>query len=265
MKLKATVFRIIDEHQVNTKIGRAFNWFIIGLILLNSLAIILDSFQSIHTKYGQSLYIFEVFSVVIFTIEYLLRLWVSDLRYPSKPKWSARLRYMISFDAIIDLLAILPFYLPLIIPFDLRCLRMLRILRVTRLLKLSRYAESMRLIGIVFKEKRSELAVILFLTIILLIVSSTLVYFMEYPVQPQAFPNIAESLWWAVVTLTTVGYGDIVPMTGLGKIISSLIAFLGIGLVALPTGILGGAFIRKIRDSDGESEIHHCPNCGHEL
>ncbi|MDH3708905.1 MAG: ion transporter [Cyclobacteriaceae bacterium] len=265
MALKKSVFNIIDENRVESRVGRSFNLFIISLILLNTLAIFLESFESIEAKYSKELYVFEVVSVVIFSIEYLLRLWTAQLKYPGKSKWGALVRYLFSFSAIVDLLAILPFYMPLIIPIDMRFIRVLRILRIARVLKLSRYAESIRLIRVVFLEKRSELGVILLFTTILLIIASTLMYHLEHEVQPQAFPNIAEAMWWAVVTLTTVGYGDVVPVTALGKVISSVIAFMGIGLVALPTGILGGAFLRKIRGEGEQEEVHQCPHCGGEL
>ena len=263
MALKRAVFKVIDEGQIDTLAGRSFNLFIIGLILLNTLAIILGSFESIESRYREQFYYFEVFSVVIFTIEYLLRLWTARFKYPDKGGWGAIVSYVFSFGALVDLLAILPFYMPLIIPIDMRFIRILRILRIARVLKLSRYTNALQLIRAVVYEKRSELGVVLFLTAILLIIASTLVYNIEHEAQPQAFPNIGAAMWWAVVTLTTVGYGDIIPITTFGKIISSIVAFLGIALVALPTGILGGAFLRKLKHEDRKA--HKCPECSHEF
>tara|TARA_B100000809_G_C14954968_1_gene465243 strand:- start:101 stop:622 length:522 start_codon:yes stop_codon:yes gene_type:complete len=165
----------------------------------------------------------------------------------------------LSTSGIIDLLAILPFYLPFILPFDLRMLRLFRLLRV---LKLSRYSKSLKTISNVLKDTKSELVITIFIAFIFLILSSTLMYYFEHEAQPDKFANVGESLWWAVATLTTVGYGDIYPVTGLGKFMSGIIALIGIGFIALPTGIISSAFINRVQKNKDSENKCKCPNCG---
>lgn len=264
MTFKYKIFNLVDENNRGSLPNRAFNLFIVFLIILNVTAIVLESFSSIKSTYSQEFYIFEIFSVVIFTIEYLLRVYTADFKYPGKTRIASIGTFLTSPLAIIDLLAILPTYLPLIIPIDLRFIRILRLLRITRLFKINRYSNSLKLIGEVFKDKRSDLGVTIFITFILLVIASTLMYYIEGQVQPDKFPNIIASFWWAVATLTTVGYGDVYPITGLGQFISGIIALLGIGLVALPTGILSSAFIEKI-NSKKRVDVEKCPTCGRDL
>ena len=167
---------------------------------------------------------------------------------------------------MVDLIAILPFYLPFIFRFDLRFIRILRVLRLLRILKIHRYTQALNLVGNVFYEKRSELGASIFVTFILMLVSSTIMYNLENEVQPEKFPDIISTFWWSVATLTTVGYGDVYPITGWGKLISGIIALLGIGLVAIPTGIISAGFIQKMEENKknvpkeikGFTYCHHC-------
>jgi len=239
-----------------------FDYSILTLIILSVLSIILESFPEIIRDFGTQLRAFNIFTITIFTIEYLLRLYVSDLTHPSHSKFKSAFKFIFSGYGLIDLLAILPFYIPMLIKVDLRFLRILRLTRVLRILKVNRYNNSLMLIGTVIKEKRSELAVTGFVTLLLLVFASFIMYYVEGPAQPEAFPNILSALWWAVATLTTVGYGDIYPITGLGKIISGFIALLGIGLVALPTGLISAGFISKIENKKSDNEVKRCPHCG---
>lgn len=265
MGFRQKVFNVIDENNKETTLGKFFDFFIIGLIILNVLAIFLESFENLRSSYKQEFYYFEVFSVAIFSIEYVLRLFTSDLKYADKSKVGALAFFVISPMAIIDLFAVLPFYLPFLIPVDLRFIRILRLLRITRLFKINRYSKSLKLIGDVFKEKRSDLGITVFVTFIILVIAATLMFHIEGKEQPDAFPNILASFWWAIATLTTVGYGDIFPITAWGKFISGLIALLGIGLVALPTGILSSAFIEKINENKATDKCEKCPTCGQEI
>jgi voltage-gated potassium channel len=265
MTIRQRIFNVIDEKNKETSLSRTFDFFIIGLITLNVVAIILESFESISLTYKQELYYFEIFSVAVFTVEYLLRILTADLKYPNKTIFGATTSFITSPLALVDFFAILPTYLPLFIPIDLRFIRILRLLRITRLFKINRYSRSLKLIGDVFKEKRSDLGITAFVTFILLVIASTLMYHIEGQEQPQAFPNIVASFWWAVATLTTVGYGDVYPITAWGKFISGIIALLGIGLVALPTGILSSAFIEKINNKKTGNNCKTCPTCGQEI
>ncbi len=220
------------------------------LIVLNVFALILASYQEIALKFGTFFYWFEMVSVIIFTVEYVLRIWSSE----------KRLKFIFSPFGLIDLLAILPFYLPFLFAFDLRILRVLRLFRMLRVLKLGRYSKSLQLINDVLKDTKSELLTTVFVAFVLLVFSSTLMYYVEHDAQPEQFANIGNSLWWAIATLTTVGYGDVYPITALGKFLSAIIALIGIGFVALPTGIISSAFIEKVKDS--KQNNGKCPHCG---
>ena len=239
---------------------------IYGLIILNVLAIILESYKAIEIEYGQILEYFELFSVIIFSIEYLLRLWTADLEYKKGTILSKKLKFSLSTYGLIDLMAILPFYLPLIFPFDLRVLRILRLFRLLRIFKLGRLSKSMKTLTSVLKESKSELSITIFVAFILLVLSSTLMYYIENEAQPEKFKNIGHALWWSVATLTTVGYGDVYPVTDIGKFLSAIIALIGIGFVALPTGIISSAFIERVQKEKNkkrtEKELYKCPNCG---
>ncbi|MCP5054548.1 MAG: ion transporter, partial [bacterium] len=192
-------------------------------------------------------------SVLIFTLEYAWRIWAAEKRS----------RFIFSFFGVIDLLAILPFYLPALIAVDLRFVRILRLARIFRIFKVARYAKSMRLVGQVLREKKEVLILTLFMTFLLLLVAASLMYEVEHKAQPDKFPDIFSSLWWAVATLTTVGYGDVYPVTAAGKLLSGVIAVLGIGLVALPTGIIGSGFIEILnREKTGPVR---CPKCGADI
>lgn len=256
---------------MKTKIGNFINYntyfirFIYLLIILNIVAIILESYENLNLKYSNEFYLFELFSVTIFTLEYFIRIWISDKTKEDKRE---RINFAFSTMGIIDLIAILPFYLPFIFPFDLRVLRILRLFRLLRIFKLSRYSKSLQTIKYIFKETRSELSITVFVTFVLMLLSSTLMFYIEHDDQPEQFANIGDAFWWAVATLTTVGYGDVYPITPLGKILSGIIALVGIGFVALPTGIISSAFIEKIQNDKKQkkqSEICNCPHCGKKI
>lgn len=165
--------------------------------------------------------------------------------------------------ALIDLAAILPFYLPMVFSIDLRFLRMLRLFRIMRVFKLNRYNSAMETIGNVFKNEKEKLFHTIFIMVILIVFASSLMYYVENPAQPDKFPNIVASIWWAVATLTTVGYGDVYPITALGKFLSGIIAIFGIGIVALPTGIISSGFMSEVESK--EKRLHICPHCGKKL
>jgi len=214
--------------------------------MLNLIVIILSTFDNIIEKHLILLHFFEVFSVGIFTVEYFMRLITCDFKYPAKKNYISLFKYVFSFIAIIDLLSILPFYLPFIFRFDLRFLRAFRLFRIFRLFKIGRYSNSLKIIGNVFKSKKQELVITISFMFLLLIMSSILMFYVEHEVQPEEFPNAIRTLWWAVATLTTIGYGDVFPITDMGRILSAIIAIIGIGFIALPTGILSSGFMEEI-------------------
>lgn len=239
--------------------------FIYWLIVINVIALILESYQEINAEFGIFFQAFEIFSVLVFTIEYFLRIYTADLDADSS--WKARWQFIKSPLGIIDLIAILPFYLPRIFTFDLRIVRILRLFRLLRVFKLGRYSKSLKTITSVLKDTKSELSITIFVTFILLVFSSTLMYFLENEAQPEQFASIGHAFWWAIATLTTVGYGDVYPITAFGKILSGIIALIGIGFVALPTGIISSAFMEKLqKEKEKEKEKKcQCPNCGTEF
>lgn len=239
--------------------------FIYVLIVLNVISIVLESYKELAIPFYHQFYWFECFSVAVFTLEYLLRLWTIEYHYKSiaTSVLKKRVKYLYSIAGLIDLLSILPFYLPLFFHFDLRVLRILRLFRLFRIFKLGRFSKSLKTIHKVIKESKPDLMITFFTAIILLVLSSTLMYYIENEAQPDKFKNIGEALWWSIVTLTTVGYGDMYPITFLGKLLSACIAVIGIGFVALPTGIISAAFMEEIRISKikkTEKEDSKCDN-----
>jgi voltage-gated potassium channel len=263
--MKQKIYNLVEKGSHGSKVNLIFDYFLVILIVLNVLAAAGDTLTNITAIWKDILKGFEIFSIFVFTLELILRIYISDLTHPSKNWYTSAFRFAFSTFGLIDILAILPFYLPFIINLDLRFLRILRLIRFFRVFKISRYNSTLKLITEVLREKKGEIGMTFFIAGLMLLVSGFLMYSIENPVQPEKFPNIFASLWWAVATLTTVGYGDIYPITALGKVVSSFVAFLGIGLIALPTGIISAGFIEKINQSKDEKKIIICPHCGKEV
>lgn len=262
------IFEIIEKGDADDKASLIFDKIILTLIIINVIAIILQSFQSLNRDYADLFRYFEVISVSIFSFELGLRIFTSDIGYPGLSKGKALIKYLLSPIAIIDIIAILPFYLPMFIAMDLRFLRVLKLSRLLRVFKLNRYMDSMGVLSRVLRREKEQLLITVFMTFLLMLIASSMMYHLENEAQPEAFPNIIASFWWAIATLTTVGYGDVYPVTGLGRILSGIIALLGIGLVALPTGIISSGFLAEIeeqkkKDEPPKERIHIvCPSCG---
>ena len=234
--------------------------FLILLILANVIAIVLESEKALSQAYHSQFLLLEIVSVSIFALEYLLRLWccVDKIDYAQlkQPNWKKRLRYATSPLAVIDLIAILPTILMAFITFDLRFLRVIRLLRI---FKLTRYSRAMQLLLAAFKEESSSLLAAFFIMSVVLIMASCGIYLIEHDIQPDKFGSIPKAMWWAMATLTTVGYGDSVPVTPLGQFFGGLITLLSMGMVAIPTGLLASSFaeqLRKRRDAFNEAILH---------
>ena len=234
---KRKIFEIIQPDCGNSSMSRAFDFFITGLILVSVIAVFAGTFE-LSAGASRTLETIEKIASVAFTIEYALRIFTADLLRPELPPWKSRVKYMVSPMAAIDLVAILPFWLPMILPGSLLGMRALRLVRLLRIFKLNRYFDAMRAIGAVIVEKKRELVGSLFFIGLLMLVTSLLMYSIEHDAQPEAFRNAFSGLWWAVATVTTVGYGDIYPVTHLGRLFGAIIAFSGIAAVAVPTGII---------------------------
>ena len=224
----------------DNKLSRYFAFFIQALILVSIVTFSVETIPNLKPETKALLYAIEVFSVSVFTIEYLLRIYVAD----SKPK------FVFSFFGIIDLFAILPFYLSFGI--DLRSLRALRFLRLFRILKLVRYNKAMNHFTRAIKSAKEEILLFIFITLILIYFAAVGIYYFENEAQPEHFSSIFDSLWWAIITLTTVGYGDVYPITIGGKVFTFIILMIGLGIVAIPTGIISSALTKSIDSKETE-------------
>ena len=258
--IKSAVYRVIEVSPNNKAIGKFFDLFMIVLICLNILAFTFETVDEISIPYKSHFLDFETISVAAFTIEYLLRLWTCTLEPEFRHPIRGRLKFILTPLSIIDFISILPYYLFITFP-NAVFIRELHLLRLARLLKIGRYSEAMRTLGRVIKAKRESLFSALFTVFGLLMISSSLIYYVEHAAQPERFPNIPASMWWAVITLTTVGYGDVYPVTPLGKILGGCIAVMGLGLVALPAGIIASGFAEEVEKKRSKRALV-CPHCG---
>lgn len=240
------------------KLGWYVDYFIISLIVVNVLAVMLETVDPLYAAYRWEFLVFEAVSVAIFTGEYLGRIWSATEHTDYQRPIVGRLQYAMSPFMLIDLLAILPFFVGAFI--DFRFLRAIRLMRFLRLLKLTRYSKSLRLLITAVRLKREELAITSVIGTILLLISASLMYFAERGAQPEEFSSIPAALWWGVVTLTTVGYGDVTPETTIGRVIGMGVAVVGIGLFALPASILASGFIEAAR-----GRFVRCPHCKKEI
>lgn len=227
---------VVIDH--NTKIGRRFDIFIQILIILSLVSFSVETIPNIDSSIIYLLEIFELITVSIFTIEYLLRVFLTKNPFA----------YILSFYGIIDLLAILPFFI--LSGIDLRAIRIFRLFRLFRIFKLFKYNNAMYRLINAFNSIKKELTIFAIATLFLLYISAVGIYYFENPAQPEQFKSVFHSLWWAVTTLTTVGYGDMYPITIGGKLFTTLVVFIGIGMVAIPTGLLASVFSKTFNDEN---------------
>lgn len=247
-KFEERLYHLVDEDYNEDFISKYFNHMIMLLIMLSVVVMALETVDYIHDNFKYYIWAFETFTVLVFIFEYVVRLLTAHIAYKDDPKIhtkaQAMWKYATSFYGIVDVITIAPFYWP-----------SLRLLRFLRLFKVARYNKSLTVIKDVMLDKRSEIGVSCFVIIIVMVIASFLMYNVEHDAQPEQFPNVFACIWWAVVTLTTVGYGDVYPITVAGKLVGGLIAFLGIGLVALPTGIISAGFLERIsKNKEDESK-----------
>ena len=242
---------------------------IVLLIALNVAAVIAESVEEVHAAYGRWFDAFEWLSLAVFSAEYVVRLWAA----PANPKYAGplgRARYVVSPMALVDLVAILPSFLLLakVLPaVDLRALRAVRFFRFARLLrvlKLGRYSSSAQLLAKVIHDRRADLAVALGGVGILLILASSLLYAAEHDAQPDKFSSIPAAMWWAIITLTTIGYGDVYPVTTFGKLLGAATALLGVMIVAIPAAIMSAGFIEELQQQR-QASVQVCPHCGKDV
>lgn len=250
LPLKTRIFNIIQIGDKSNRISRAFDIFITVVIFSNIVVTFLQTFSELSFL-SVFFHVIEAATLCIFCIEYILRIWTADLLYPSRSRLCSRLCFLISFDGIIDFLTILPFFfLSGFVIF-----RMLRVARIFHLFRLNSRYDSFNVITTVLYEKRNQIISSVFIVVILMLASSLCMYSVEHDAQPDVFRNAFSGIWWSMSTLLTVGYGDIYPITTLGRVMAICIAYLGVGAVAIPTGIISAGFVEQYQRKSGLSNI----------
>jgi len=244
-RIKKRIFKIIQIGYMGDFASIAFDVLITASILSNLFLIFFETFEA-SKAYIHILDKVELVTVIIFTLEYALRLWTADLLYPNEhKKIKAVMSFIISLYGIVDLLSFLPYWLPVVFPAGIVAFRMLRIVRILRLFRINAYYDAFNVITDVIKEKKSQILSAVIIIVMMVLASSLVMYNLEHDAQPEVFANAFSGVWWAVSTLLTVGYGDIYPVTVAGQIVGIILAFLGVGIVAIPTGIISAGFVEQ--------------------
>ncbi|MCM1184301.1 MAG: ion transporter [Roseburia sp.] len=253
-RIKKRVFEIIQIGNKSDAISSLFDYFIVTMIVLNIVEVVFVTFDA-FMPYRVVLRRIEAFTSIVFCVEYLLRLWTADLIYPGLGRVKSRLRFAVSFYGIVDLLTFLPFFFPSVFATGIVAFRMLRVFRVFRLFKINAQYDAFHVVLDVLREKKEQLFSSICLILIMMLASSLCMYSLEHDAQPEVFQDAFSGIWWSVSTLLTVGYGDIYPITAAGKAMAIVIAFLGVGLVAIPTGIISAGFVERYTRMKSLSEI----------
>ncbi len=243
---KKRIFDIIQIGNRDDLPSRLFDIVLIVLILLNLFIAIFATFDC-SRPYHALIDKIDLVTVLAFTAEYLLRVWTAEFLYPTASPMQAKVRYMTSFNGIVDLLSFFPYYLPVFLPQGAVAFRMFRVVRILRLFQVNAYYDALNVIGAVLRSKRDQLVSSIFIILVLMTASSLIMYGLEHEAQPEVFQNAFSGMWWAVSTLLTVGYGDIYPVTVAGRVFGTVLTFLGVGMVAIPTGILSAGFVEQYR------------------
>lgn len=256
-KLEKRRKRLYHIIEVGSDFDAHSRWYDYGnaaAIILNLTATILYTFEEIQVAYGNILYVVEQITLLFFMTDYIFRLWTAKYQYEGVPEWKAILKYMTSVNGVIDLLSFLPEYLPIFFPGGTVAFRMVRIVRIFRLFRINYYFDSLSVISAVLKNRKQQLISSVFIIMVLMLASSLCMYSLEHEAQPEVFNNAFSGIWWAASSLLTVGYGDIYPITTLGKVFGIFITFLGVGVVAIPTGIISAGFVEQY--SEMKNAVH---------
>jgi voltage-gated potassium channel len=262
---KKRTYEILEYSVPNDKIAKTFSIALITFITINVIVVIFETEEALYHEYEAFFAQFEFISITIFTIEYILRLWSCTINDRYNRPLQGRIRYFFEPLSILDLLAIMPFYLPLLFPIELILLRILRLLRVFHFFDLDRFTASFDTISRVLRNRKEPLIITLFLMFIFLILSSSIMYLCEKNAQPEHFSSIPQAMWWGVITLTNVGYGDVYPITPIGQFLGGIVAFLGVIVVGLLSGIIGSGFMEEINRRHQSEKSINCPHCGKEI
>jgi voltage-gated potassium channel len=263
MTIRRRLYLTLEPTEKGGTVERIFELFLISIIIINIFAITLESVEYIRKEYQDEFRKLEVFSIIFFTIEYVLRLYciVENPKYSDPVK--GRLRFAMTPLAIVDLLAFLPFYLTFF--GYLRFLRIFRLMALFRMFKIARYLHALKIFRDVIHERREQLVLSFIFILFILVLISFAMFYAEHEAQPDNFSSIPATMWWGIATLTTVGYGDMVPITSLGKFLGGIFAITGVGLLALPAGILSSGFFELLHKSGDTNDGKKCPHCGGEL
>lgn len=248
--MKEKIFNIIQIGDKSNRVSRMFDIFITITIVTNILITFMQTFPELSFLSGV-FRVVEYITIVIFCVEYALRIWTAEYLYPDRSRSGARLRFLVSFDGVVDLLTIIPaFFLSGFVIF-----RMLRVARIFHLFRLNAKYDSFNVITTVLYEKRNQIISSVFIVVILMLASSLCMYSVEHEAQPEVFRNAFSGIWWSMSTLLTVGYGDIYPITTLGRVMAIGIAYLGVGVVAIPTGIISAGFVEQYQRKSNISSL----------
>ena len=262
LQRRKRVSEIIEVGVSDDWISRSYDVTSTLILLVNLAVTVLYTFDQMELRYGNVLLLLEAITVAFFAVDYCLRVWTARFLHPGLSEAQAVRKYIFSFTGIIDLLSFLPYYLPVFFPAGAAVFRMFRVIRIFRLFQINAYYDSLNVITEVISSKRQQLVSSVFIILVLMLGSSLCMYSLEHEAQPEVFSNAFSGIWWSVSTLLTIGYGDIYPITTLGKIFSIFITFLGVGMVAIPTGIISAGFVdqysrlKRISEYAYEEDIH---------
>lgn len=262
MQRRRRISEIIEAGTAEDPVSRGYDILSTLITLTNVVVTVLYTFDEMELNHGSTLLFLEAATVAFFAVEYMLRIWTAQFIYPNLSETGALKRYALSFTGIIDLMSFLPYYLPVFFPTGAAVFRMFRVIRIFRLFQINAYYDSLNVIAEVISSKRQQLFSSVFTILLLMLASSLCMYSLEHDAQPEVFSNAFSGMWWSVSTLLTVGYGDIYPITTLGKIFSIFITFLGVGMVAIPTGIISAGFVdqysrlKRISEYAHEEDVH---------
>lgn len=263
MTIRRRLYLTLEPTEKGGIIERIFEIVLISIIVLNILAIVVDSVNEIDHEYKSFFNNFEMFSVIFFTLEYVARIYsiVESSKYSHLLK--GRLSYITSPISLVDLMSFLPYYLAFL-PLDLRFLRIFRLMAIFRMFKITRYLHALGIFKRVLTDRKEQLVLSFFFILFILTIISFIMFYVEHDAQPENFSSIPATMWWGIATLTTVGYGDMVPITVAGKFLGGLFAIAGVGLLALPAGILSSGFFEMMHNNQKDKD-QKCPHCGKDI
>ena len=256
------LFKMVSVGVIDDTLNKGYDILSTGALIVNLVGALLMTFDSVTARFGPILVAIEAVTVFFFAVDYVLRLVTADCLFPNMPAGKSMLRYILSFAGIIDLLSFMPYYLPVFFPAGVAAFRLFRVARIFRLFRINAYYDSLNVITEVLYSKKQQLMSSVFIIAVLMIASSLCMYSIEHEAQPDVFKNAFSGIWWSVSTLLTVGYGDIYPVTTAGKVFGIFITFLGVGMVAIPTGIISAGFVeqysrfKRFGDYAEEENIH---------